>query len=60
MDTSRARRELGWQPEHDSGDALLELLAGMREGDGLRTPPLEPGGKGPARVSEIATGVGAR
>src|SRR3954452_14259472 len=30
MDTSRARDELGWAPRRDAGDALLELLAGIR------------------------------
>jgi nucleoside-diphosphate-sugar epimerase len=60
LDTSRARRELGWEPVYDAGRALLELLAGMRDGDGIDTPPLEPGGKGAARAGELATGVGAR
>ncbi|HEV2076075.1 MAG TPA: hypothetical protein VGR10_07525, partial [Thermoleophilaceae bacterium] len=31
MDTSRARRELGWEPRRDAGEALLELMEGMRE-----------------------------
>jgi UDP-glucose 4-epimerase len=30
MDTTRARKELGWTPRHDAGDALLELLDGIR------------------------------
>jgi len=32
----------------------------MRIGAGLDTPPLAPGAGGPARVRELATGVGAR
>ena len=60
MDTTRARTELGWKPERSSTDALLDLLEGMREGAGLDTPPLEPGGAGPLRVREFASGVGAR
>lgn len=60
MDTTRARRELGWAPERSSTDALLDLLDGMREGAGLDTPPLEPGGAGPLRVREFASGVGGR
>ena len=60
MDTTRARTELGWQPERTSGEALLELLEGLREGAGLDTPPLEPGGAGPLRAREFASGVGAR
>jgi nucleoside-diphosphate-sugar epimerase len=61
MDSSRARNELGWEPRRTSGEALLELLEGMREGAGLPTPPLSPGGNGPLRVREIiGTRVGGR
>jgi nucleoside-diphosphate-sugar epimerase len=60
MDTARARTELGWEPERTSSEALLELLEGMREGAGLETPPLHPGGTGPLRVREFASGVGGR
>jgi nucleoside-diphosphate-sugar epimerase len=60
MDTTRARQELGWEPAHSSGEALLDLLEGMRTGAGLDTPPLEAGGAGPLRVREFLSGVGAR
>jgi nucleoside-diphosphate-sugar epimerase len=60
MDVSRARTELGWLPERTSSEALLDLLEGIREGAGLDTPPLEPGGAGPLRAREFASGVGAR
>jgi UDP-glucose 4-epimerase len=60
MDTTRARAELGWEPERSSTDALLDLLAGLNEGAGLDTPPLEPGGAGPLRAREFLSGVGAR
>ena len=60
MDTTRARDELGWQPAHAAGAALLELIDAMRRGDGLPTPPLRPGGAGPLRLRELLTGVGAR
>jgi UDP-glucose 4-epimerase len=60
MDTTRARTELGWTPERSSTEALLDLLQGMHEGAGLDTPPLEPGGAGPLRAREFATGVGRR
>jgi UDP-glucose 4-epimerase len=60
MDVSRARSELGWSPERSASDALLDLLDGIREGAGLETPPLEPGGAGPLRAREFASGVGAR
>ncbi|HEU4735398.1 MAG TPA: DUF892 family protein [Solirubrobacterales bacterium] len=59
MSSKRARAELGWEPRHSSVDALEELLEGMREGHGERTPPLEPDSAG-ARVEDLKTGVGAR
>ena len=60
MDTTRAREELGWTPRHSAGDALLDLLAGIRDEAGLDTPPLSPAGGGPLRVRELATGIGRR
>jgi nucleoside-diphosphate-sugar epimerase len=42
MDVTRARTELGWEPQHSSVAALLELLTGIREGVGTPTPALEP------------------
>lgn len=58
MDTSRIRDELGWRERYSSGDALLELLAGMRDRSGADTPPLAPETSGPLRVRELLTGVG--
>src|SRR5215208_2388884 len=49
MDTTRARTELGWEPRRSSSEALLDLIDGIRDGAGLDTPPLEPGGAGPLR-----------
>jgi UDP-glucose 4-epimerase len=60
MDVSRARSELGWSAQRSASDALLELIEGIRDGAGLETPPLEPGGAGPLRAREFASGVGAR
>jgi UDP-glucose 4-epimerase len=60
MDTTRARTELGWAPRHRSGEALLDLLAGLREGAGSDTPPLDPSAGGRLRSEEILTGIGAR
>ncbi len=60
MDVSRAERELGWTATRTAGDALLELLDGMRREDGIATAPLAPGGDGPLRLRELLTGVGAR
>ena len=58
MDTRRARGELGWSPRFTAGAALLDLLAGMRSGSGLETPPLAPSTSGPGRAHELATGIG--
>jgi UDP-glucose 4-epimerase len=60
MDTGRARRELGWEPQHSADEALLDLLEGLRTGAGLDTPPLSPKTSGPFRIREILTGVGGR
>jgi nucleoside-diphosphate-sugar epimerase len=60
LDVSRAADELGWQPHHTAGNALLELLQGLRAGAGAATPPLDPHESGPARVRELAGGIGHR
>lgn len=60
MNTARAREQLGWEPRTSSLDALAELLRGLREGRGAPTPPLDPETAGPARLGELATGVGQR
>jgi UDP-glucose 4-epimerase len=59
MSSRRAREELGWKPRHSATDALEELLEGLREGHGARTPPLEADSAG-ARLEDLKTGVGAR
>jgi UDP-glucose 4-epimerase len=58
LDVTRARDELGWEPRHTAGEALLELLAGMREAAGAPTPPLDPAET--SRLREVAAGVGGR
>ena len=60
MDIGRARRELGWEARRGADEAFVELLAGMAEGTGAETPPLDPARSGPGRVREILTGVGRR
>jgi nucleoside-diphosphate-sugar epimerase len=60
MDTTRARDQLGWTPRHSAGDALLELLEGMRSAAGLDTPTLAPDVAGPLRVRELLSGVGRK
>jgi nucleoside-diphosphate-sugar epimerase len=60
MDITRAREELGWLPRHSSGEALLELLDGIRRSDGEPTPALDPRAGGRLRAREFLTGVGRR
>lgn len=60
MSFARAERELEWAPARGADEAFLELLAGMREGAGAPTPPLDPKAGGAARKRELATGVGDR
>jgi hypothetical protein len=60
MDTTRARTELGWEPRHSAGDALLELLDGLGAGAGGATPPLERHAGGRFRGRELRTGIGSR
>ena len=59
MDTRRAREVLGWEPRHDAGATLLELLDGMREGAGMATPALA-GDSARMRIGEVVRGVGGR
>lgn len=53
MDTRRARRELGWSPQHDAGEALLEVVHAMARGAGAGTPVLRPRGRLPRRALEV-------
>ncbi|WP_206077875.1 NAD-dependent epimerase/dehydratase family protein [Prauserella endophytica] len=59
MDTTRARTDLAWTARYSAADALAEFLTGLREREGMATPPLAssvPGG----RLGELATGVGEK
>ena len=60
LDAGRAHRELGWEPRRSAEEALLELIAGLRERAGLETPPLAPDTGGPLRTREVLSGVGGR
>jgi nucleoside-diphosphate-sugar epimerase len=42
LDTTRARRELGWRPTVEAGVALRELLEALADGASAPTPPLRP------------------
>jgi UDP-glucose 4-epimerase len=60
LDTTRARRELGWEPRRGADEALKDLIAGLREGSGLDTPPLSRDTGGPLRAREVLSGLGGR
>jgi UDP-glucose 4-epimerase len=60
LDSTRAQRELGWEPRRSAVEAFRELLEGIREREGVETPPLSPRSGGPLRVEELRTGVGER
>jgi hypothetical protein len=48
-------------PRHTAEQALEDLIAGMRDGSGLPTPPLTPDSGDHQRSDEVLkTGVGAR
>lgn len=61
MDNTRAKEELGWQPQVTAADALRELLDAMIEGHGHSSPPMVPRKKDDRIVSAIhePAGVGA-
>lgn len=60
VDAGRARRGLGWNPQHDALDALLEVLDGLRRGAGAPTPPLGRRAGGLLRWRELRASGGAR
>jgi hypothetical protein len=60
MSTSRARGELGWTPIVDSSDAVRSFLTAPTRPSTPDTPPLAPETSGPARIHEVATGLGRR
>ncbi|MFV9429551.1 NAD-dependent epimerase/dehydratase family protein [Rhodococcus pyridinivorans] len=59
LDSTRARTELGWEPQYSPPEILEEFLSGLREGAGMPTAPLAPDTAG-RRAHEVATGIGQR
>ena len=59
MNTDRARQELDWSPQRTATDAVHELLQGIAERAGHRTPTLRPD-RERSRWSEASTRQGAR
>jgi UDP-glucose 4-epimerase len=60
LSTARARTELGWTPRLDAAEAVRSFLSAPAIPETPGTPPLEPATSGPARVHEVATGLGTR
>jgi UDP-glucose 4-epimerase len=60
LDSTRARRELGWEPTRTGTEALSELIDAMRQGTDYATPPLARSTSGPLRLRELLTSIGGR
>lgn len=60
LGTGRARAELGWTPHVDAAEAVRSFLSAPSAPDTPGTPPLAPETSGPARIHEVATGLGRR
>lgn len=58
LDSSRARTELGWQPQRTSLESLAAVLRGIRDGRGGPTRHLAPDGTS-VRIPELAARQGA-
>jgi UDP-glucose 4-epimerase len=61
LDTSRARKLLGWEPIHRSDEVLSQFVAALGRGDGAPGPLLSPAGGrllDPAGDPENAPGPG--
>jgi len=53
LDTTRARTELGWTPQYDAAQALLETIDAMSAGRGGSSPVLRPRSQGGHRLLEV-------
>ncbi len=60
LDTSRAQRDLGWNPAVSGRDAVASFLTGLRSGSAGETPPLAAAAGGRGRWREFVSGVGQR
>jgi UDP-glucose 4-epimerase len=60
MDTTRARKVLGWTPEKTAIEAIEDLLQGLSHGADFPTPPLAKETSGRLRSREIRAGIGSR
>lgn len=60
MDSSRARRELGWRPQYGARETLRELLDGIADGTGYAGPKLRPRGTWPHGQLPDGSTIGRR
>jgi UDP-glucose 4-epimerase len=58
LDTTRARDELGWSPDHGAGDLLVDTIEAIAAGRGRDLPPLRPDSPA-ARRAELRSRQGA-
>lgn len=58
MDTSRAKSELGWHPQHSAKEALTELIDGMIKGTGGDSAPLRPRDRDYSKIPGTDTPIG--
>lgn len=54
LETTRARIDLGWEPEHDAVATLRELIDAMAHGDGTPSPALRPRSHRPEPARAVA------
>lgn len=59
LDATRARDELGWEPQHSGREALATVLSGIARGTGGPTPTLQADREDRDVLGELATGQGA-
>ena len=57
LSAARARKELGWEPRHDSRETFTELLEGISGGAGEPTPPLTAADSLRGRFAELVAGT---
>jgi hypothetical protein len=56
LDATRARAELGWEPQYDALTTLTDLVDGLAAGAGTGSPALRPRAPLPRRMAAAARG----
>jgi UDP-glucose 4-epimerase len=60
VSSARITAELGWSARRSALETISEVLEGVADGAGERTPPLAPDAGLTGRARELAEGIGAR